>query len=143
MPDYGLWENPLSRIIEDVEAKTSAARRQDDTPPTQKADFHFLYLAPGVSVDYLFVAARKYWETFRTIVVHDLSLIQHVPRRYSVAITSLSRTDTASLVNDQITSLFGQRVYHDPLVYDFPEDLQLTLDARAERNEPFGVPLQQ
>ncbi len=140
MPEYGLWENPLSRIEESL---LSTARRQEDNPPTHKADFHFLYLAPGVSVDYLFVAARKYWETFRTIVIHDLSLIQHVPRRYSIAITSLSRTDTASLVNEQIANLFGERVYHDPLVYDFPEDLQLTLDARAERNEPFGVPLQQ
>jgi hypothetical protein len=115
--------------------------QQTGEPPTQKADFHFLYLAPGVSVDYFFVAARKFWETFKVIVIYDLDVIQYVPRRYSVAITSLARSDTAQLVRDEIENTFGRRVYHDPLVYDFVEDLQLTLDVRAERNEPFGVPL--
>lgn len=110
-------------------------------PPYAPADFHFLYLAPGLGVEYFFEAARIYWETYKTIVVHDLSLVRLVPRRYTVAITSLARSDTAALVRDEIETTYGARVFHDPLVYDFLEDMQLTLDIRAERNEPFGVPL--
>ena len=139
MQSYGLWENPLTQPASPV----TEARRQGGGPPTQKADFHFLYIAPGVSVDYFFDGARLFWETFKVIVINDLSLIQHVPNRYSVGITSLSRSDTAAIIREQIDTTFGSRVYHDPLVYDFLEDLQLTLDARAERNEPFGVPLDQ
>jgi hypothetical protein len=124
-----------------LQPDTTHELQETGEPPTQKADFHFLYLAPGVSVDYFFIAARKFWETFKVIVVYDLDVIQYVPRRYTVAITSLARSDTAQQVRDEIESTFGRRVYHDPLVYDFVEDLKLTLDVRAERNEPFGVPL--
>ena len=134
---YGLWQNPL----QDNPQPARIAAQDDGLPPTSKADFHFLYLAPGLNVDYFFIAARTYWETFKVIVLHDLDVVRHVPRRYSVAITSLTRSDTAQIVRDDIESRFGNRVYHEPLVYDFLEDLQLTLDYRAERNEPFGVPL--
>ncbi|MFP4323306.1 MAG: hypothetical protein ACLFTK_12705, partial [Anaerolineales bacterium] len=63
-------------------------------PPTRRADFHFLYLAPGVNIEYFFDAARVYWQTFRTIVVYDLSLVSYIPGQYSIAITSLARSDT-------------------------------------------------
>lgn len=109
--------------------------------PNRKPDFHFLFLAPNLSNDYFFNAARLYWETFRTIVLYEVSVIEYVPRRYSVGITSLARSDTSALIRELITTTFGDRVYHDLLVYDFVEDLKLTLDARAQRNEPFGVPL--
>jgi hypothetical protein len=56
-------------------------------------------------------------------------------------VTSIARSDTAPVIRQQIDSTLGNRIYHDALVYDFLEDLQLTLDVRAERNEPFGVPL--
>ncbi|HLA42636.1 MAG TPA: hypothetical protein VJZ27_04330 [Aggregatilineales bacterium] len=138
---YGLWENPLRNPRKPVAKPPS--RQEQGEPPTAKADFHFLYLAPGLDVAYFFDAAKKFWQTFKVIVIHDIRVIQHVPRQYSVAITSLARSDTAQVVREQIESTFGVRVYHDPLVYDFIEDLQLTLDARAERNEPFGVPLDQ
>lgn len=111
-------------------------------PPRQRADFHFLYLAPGLNVDYFFDASRVFWEAFKAIVVHDLTLVGYVPRRYSVVITSLARSDTGPVVAQQITETFGERVYHDALVYDFIEDMQLTLETRAQRNEPYGVPLE-
>ena len=84
-----------------------------DGPPTQRADFHFLYIAPNVSVDYFFDGARAFWETFKVIVTHDLSLVQYVPRRYSVAITTIARSDTAVVVREEIETTFGNRVYHD------------------------------
>jgi hypothetical protein len=113
-----------------------------NVPPTQRADFHFLYLAPGLGVDYFFDASRLFWETFKTIVIHDLALVDYVPRRYSVAITTLGRSDTGPLIKQQIEESFGERVYHDPLVYDFLEDMKATLEARAQRNEPYGIPLE-
>jgi len=67
--------------------------------------------------------------------------VRYVPSRYVIAITSLARTDTALAVREDIADQFGELVYHDPLVYDFVDDLRLTLEARASRNEPFGVPL--
>jgi len=141
--DYGLWQNPLNqpaaRRIDDP--PTASPPQQDALPPTTLADFHFLYLAPGLGMEYFFDASRQYWTTFKVIVLHDLDVVRHVPRQYSVAITSLARSDTAQFVRDDIESRFGNRVFHDPLVYDFVEDLQLTLNVRAERNEPFGVPL--
>ncbi len=115
--------------------------QQENLPPRRKADFHFLLLAPALSGDYFFEGARLYWETFKVIVLYEVSIIDYIPRRYSVAITSIARSDTASIIRDLVANTFGERVYHDPLVYDFLEDLKLTLDARATRNEPFGVPL--
>lgn len=112
------------------------------TPPTRLPDFHFLFLAPGVGPDYFFMAARQFWQTFKTIVIYDLSLVEFVPSQYSIAITTLARSDSAAAVREAIESNFGANVYHDALVYDFLEDMQLTLDARAQRNEPFGVPLE-
>lgn len=120
---------------------SNRSAQQQNSPPNSRADFHFLYIAPAASVDYFFTAALRYWQTYRPIVLHDIEVVQHVPRQYSIVITSLSRSDSAEFVRDQIETTYGQRVYHDALVYDFIEDMQLTLDMRAERNEPYGVPL--
>lgn len=113
--------------------------------PTALPNFHFLYLTPGLGADYFFLGARNYWQTFRAIVVYELSLLDYIPSQYSIALTTLARSDTAPTVKDFISityeNTYGERFYHDLLVYDFVEDLQLTLDARAERNEPFGLPL--
>jgi hypothetical protein len=109
--------------------------------PDQRPEFHFLYLAPGAGVDYFFVGARRYWEIFRPTVIYDLTLVQRVPAERTVAITALARTDTVEMVRQLVATLLGEQVYLDLLVYDFLEDMQFTLDARAERNEPFGVPL--
>lgn len=139
MSNYGLWRNPLNAPIDPQPQRPRAQELPD--PPYGKPDFHFLYLAPGLDVAYFFEAAQLYWETFKAIVVNDLELLRYVPRQYSVAITSLARTDSAPAVRSDIENSFGARVYHDPLVYDFLEDMQITLEARALRNEPFGVPL--
>jgi hypothetical protein len=102
-------------------------------------DIHFLYLGPGLSADWLFTAARRYWLRFGPIWIADLDLAALVPARRKIAITSLARRDTAKTVRDQIAR-FYPRAYHDPLVYDFMNEMQLTLDGRAEFNQRFGVP---
>lgn len=109
--------------------------------PNRPVDYHFLYLAPGASVDFFFTAARRYWERFQPVVIYDLAVVQHTPENALVVLTALARSDTAEITRQMVISLFGERLYLDLLVYDYVEDMQLTLDSRAERNEPYGVPL--
>jgi hypothetical protein len=102
-------------------------------------DYHFLYIEPSLGVDWFFVASRYYWEKFRPIVVQNLELIGYVPARRSIAITTLARRDLAPKVTEDIKKNFP-RAQHDPLVYDFIEEMKITLDARAELQQRFGVP---
>lgn len=107
------------------------------TPPT--LDFHFVYIDPALGPDWLFVAARRYWARFRPIVVNDLTLIDYVPKRQRIAITILARRDLAPTLIADIRKRFPN-AQHDPLVYDVPEELRLTLDGRATLEQRFGVP---
>ncbi|MHB8625787.1 MAG: hypothetical protein ACYDBJ_01465 [Aggregatilineales bacterium] len=107
--------------------------------PSPRFDYHFLYLGPGMSGDWLFVAARNYWLTFRPNVILTLDLIAFVPPRRRIAITSLARRDTAQTVRADLAKRFP-KAYHDPLVYDYLDEMQLTLDGRAMLNQRFGKP---
>lgn len=107
--------------------------------PVPRFDYYFLYLGSGMSGDWLFIAARNYWLTFRPNVILTLDLVVFVPPRRSVAITSLARRDTAPTIRSDIAKRFPT-AYHDPLVYDFLDEMQLTLDGRAALNQRFGKP---
>ena len=110
-------------------------------PPDQLPTYHFLYLAPGLNLDYFFVGARNYWLAFDVMVVHDIWIARFVPFNATIGVTALAQSDTVDLVKDLVGAVLGDRAYLDLLVYDYLEDVQFTLDVRAERNEPFGVPL--
>ncbi len=102
-------------------------------------DYHFLYLAPGMSGDWLFIAARSYWLHFRPNVILTLDIVAFAPGRRAIAITSLARRDTAAQVRADVTKHYP-KVYYDPLVYDYLDEMQLTLDGRAALDQRFGVP---
>ncbi len=102
-------------------------------------DYHFIYIAPGLTGDWLFIAARKYWLHFRPSVIASLDWVAYVPPRHQIAITTLGRRDTAQSIRNEIARRFPN-AYHDPLVYDFLADMQLTLDGRTAVNQRFGVP---
>lgn len=104
-------------------------------------DYHFLYLAKDLGVDWFLVAGRKYWQAYRPIVTGDLDLVGYVYRDSTpiIAITSLARRDLAAPVASLIAERFPL-AYHDPLVYDFVAEMQLTLDGRADYRQRFGVP---
>ena len=91
---------------------------------------------------YFFTAARKYWKTYNLIVVQDIWIARFVPQNATIGVTILARSDSLKLVRDLAQAALGERAYLDILIYDYLEDAQYTLDLRAERNEPFGVPLQ-
>jgi hypothetical protein len=107
--------------------------------PNPYFDYHFLYLGPGMSGDWLCIAARNYWLTFRPNVTLTLDIVAFAPVRRGVAITSLARRDTAQIVRSDIAKRFP-KAYYDPLVYDYLDEMQLTLDGRAALNQRFGKP---
>jgi hypothetical protein len=113
------------------------------TAPTDP-DYHFLVFAPGLE-SWLFRAGERYWDVFRPVVYSmaapdDFALIASVTGgRRRVAVTLALRRDTAPAVQAALRALADQ-VYLDPLVYDSPTDLYLTLNARVEQGQRFGVP---
>ncbi len=102
-------------------------------------DYHFLYIDPTLDADWFLVAARRYWERFRPIVIGDLDLINYVPGNRSVAITTLARRDMAKKIADDVTKRYPKAKY-DPLVYDYLDEIKLTLDGRADFQQRFGIP---
>lgn len=113
------------------------------TYPTNP-DFHFLVFAPGLET-WIFRAARRYWETYRPVLysmqsTDDTALIQHASgRQTTVVVTLVMRRDTAEAVRAAVEAALPG-VLLDPLVYDSATDLQITLNARVEFNQRFGVP---
>jgi len=105
----------------------------------QRALFHVLYFGPGLGPEWLFTAARGYVIAFRPIVTETLQTVALVPLRRSLAVTSVMRRDSAKRAKDEIARLFP-RAYHDALVYDFPEEVQITLDGRTTSGQRLGLP---
>jgi hypothetical protein len=103
------------------------------------ADYHFLYIDQALGPDWFFVAARRYWERFRPMVITNWDLVGYVPERRSIAITTLARRDMAQKLADDVKQKFP-RARYDPLVYDYVEEMQITLDGRADLLQRFGVP---
>jgi hypothetical protein len=98
-----------------------------------------MYIGPGMTGDWLFIAGYQYWLKFRPNVTSTLTVIDSVPAKRNVAITALARRDTADHVRTLLTKHFPN-AYLDLLVYDYLADMQLTLDGRAALNQRLGVP---
>src|SRR5262249_10566590 len=102
-------------------------------------NYHFMYIDQTLNADWLFTASRRYWDAFRPMVIADLDLVGFVPAGRSVAITTLARRDMAPSIAAMVKKRYPA-AYHDPLVYDEVQEMQLTLDGRADFQQPFGVP---
>lgn len=102
-------------------------------------DYHALYLGPGLSADWLFTAARIYYVRFQPIVTDTLDIFAFIPPRRRLAITTLTRRDTARRIAQEVAQRFPN-AYHDPLVYDYLPELQLALDGRAQIGQRLGAP---
>jgi hypothetical protein len=108
--------------------------------PDQPPDYHFLLVAPNLGAEWLFDAARAYWERFRPMVVSDLELARLLPPERSIIVTAIARRDTIA----ELGVTAAQAVPHalfDPVVYDLFDDMKNALTTRATLNQPFGVPL--
>jgi hypothetical protein len=113
------------------------------TIPTNP-DFHFMLFAPGLEA-WIFRAAQRYWSQYRPVLCsmqtpEDIDLVTYVRgERREIAVTLIMRRDSAEAVRSAVTRRLLD-VYIDPIVYDSPTDLQITLNARAEFDQRFGVP---
>lgn len=121
------------------------------TIPTE-LDYHFLLFAPGLEA-WVFAAARRYWATYQPVLYSmrtpdDVALVEHAAgttqadnreATRQVAVTLVMRRDTAPAVREAVVARLPG-VYLDPLVYDAATDLQITLNARVEFDQRFGVP---
>jgi hypothetical protein len=102
-------------------------------------DYHFLYIDPSLDAEWFLVAARRYWERFRPMVIGNLELVSYVPANRSIAITVLARRDMAKMIENMIKQRYPA-IKYDPLVYDFLDEIKITLDGRADFQQRFGVP---
>jgi hypothetical protein len=107
-------------------------------------DIHFLIFAPGLE-SWVFRTAQKYWDAYHPVIYsmntpEDISLVTFATGDdRTVAVTLVMRRDTAPAIRAAVSSLLADVVL-DPLVYDTPTDLQLTLNARVDASQRFGVP---
>jgi|FLYN01.1.fsa_nt_gi hypothetical protein len=108
--------------------------------PNALPNYHFLLIASNLGAEWLFDAARAYWERFRPTVVSDLRLVALVPDTFTVAVTVIARRDTVAQIGVELARVRVDALF-DPVVYDFFDDARLALEGRAALNQPFGVPL--
>jgi hypothetical protein len=106
-------------------------------PVQGEPDYHWLVLAPGLQADWFFQAARRYWQTFRPMVLTEWDLIRFMPTNKSLAVTVLARSDTIEYVTERIQVQWPSILF-DPVVYDNLGDMQKELDNRATYQKRFG-----
>jgi hypothetical protein len=108
--------------------------------PDVRPDYHFLLVAPNLEPEWLFRAARLYWETFDLTVISDGVLLSLLPPEPTVAVSVLTRRDAYERMAVEV---LGNRedAYLDLLIYDSVREAAIALDARAQSFQPFGVPL--
>lgn len=103
-------------------------------------DYHFLYFAPTLGAEWFFDAARLYWQVFQPTVLSTLDFMRFVPENASVNVTVITRRDTVDALGVAVAQA-RPTAYFDAVVQDLFADMKATLDDRATRNWPFGVPL--
>jgi hypothetical protein len=109
-------------------------------PPDTLPDHHFLLIAPNLGSEWLFDAARSYWETFQPTVISNVELLRLLPPERTITVTLLSRRDLLKSLQAQLAEVVPE-AFIDPIVYDYFDDAKLTLEGRTQLNQPFGVPL--
>lgn len=109
-------------------------------PQTTLPDYHFLYVAPSLGAEWLFVAARAYFERFRPTVLSDLDFVRFVPPDASVAVTVIARRDMAAELGVALAQRRGDALY-DLIAEETLGEAKAALDDRAAAFQPFGVAL--
>lgn len=108
--------------------------------PDQYPDYHFLLISPNLGAEWLFDAARAYWDRFRPTVINDFNFILLIPVETIIAVTVVARRDTAADLGVQLAQRRPNALY-DPVVFDMFDDAKAALEERARLSQPFGVPL--
>lgn len=110
------------------------------TQPTQYPDFHFLLISPNLGAEWLFDAARAYWDRYRPTILTNLTFIQLLPSETRIIVTVIALRDTAAQIGVELART-NPNAYYDPVVYELFEETKAALNQRVESGQPFGVPL--
>ncbi len=108
--------------------------------PDLYPEFHFLMIAPNLGAEWLFDAARAYWDRYRPTILNDFDFVILVPADRSVIVTVIARRDTASQLGVDLAQA-NPNAYYDSVVYDLFDDAKQALNQRVQSGQPFGVPL--
>lgn len=110
--------------------------------PDQRPTYHFLVFAPNLGAEWLFDAARQYWETFRPTVLPDFAFLRFIPPEQTLTVTVVALRDTIPMLGVELART-APTAYLDAVVYDTFEQTRDELNRRAQMQQPFGVPLAQ
>ncbi|MDZ4766014.1 MAG: hypothetical protein SGI73_15820 [Chloroflexota bacterium] len=100
--------------------------------------YHFLLLAPNLGAEWLFDAARQYWDRFRPTVITNTRLLYFIPTVETVALTALAYRDLMPALGVEMAQ-FAPHIFFDPIPADDFGALRAELNRRAELNYPFGT----
>ena len=103
-------------------------------------DFHFLMLPVNMGAEWLFDAARLYWEHFKPTIVSDFEFVRLIPRQYQVAVTVIATRDRIAQLGVDLAQRVPDALY-DVIAAESLDEVRESLDLRARLNQPFGVPL--
>jgi len=109
-------------------------------PQDALPNYHFLLIAPSLGAEWLFDAARVYWNRFRPTIISDLNFVRLIPANYTVAITAIAQRDAAPQIGVDVAVIRSDALF-DLVVYDSFDEMKQALNDRAANNAPFGVPL--
>jgi len=110
--------------------------------PDQRPTYHFLVFAPNLGAEWLFDAARLYWETFRPTVLPDFAFLRLIPPEQTLTVTVVALRDTIAMLGVELAQT-APSAYLDAVVYDTFDQTRAELNRRAQMQQPFGVPLAQ
>ncbi|MEP7294444.1 MAG: hypothetical protein ABI835_21825, partial [Chloroflexota bacterium] len=110
------------------------------TRPDVYPEFHFLLVAPNLGAEWLFDAARAYWDRYRPTIITNLEFVPLIPPDRTIIVTVIALRDTAAQLGVRLAQINGN-AYYDPVVYDLFDDAKAALDQRASLSQPFGVPI--
>jgi hypothetical protein len=104
----------------------------------QYPNYHFLLIAPNLGAEWLFDAARNYWDRFRPTIVSDLRLVGQIPSDQQIIVTVVAARDTMAQIGVEMAQFVPHAVF-DPLPADSFEVVKAELDRRAANNQPFAI----
>ena len=104
---------------------------------TGTPDYHFLYVDPNLGGEWLFDAARSFWDHFRPTVLTDFEFLRLVPAGKLLAVTVIARRDSISQIGVALAKVRPDALL-DPVAQDTLDLMRTTLNGRADNNLPYG-----
>jgi hypothetical protein len=134
------YNDALVSFVEQLLAQQ--AQQAQQARPDRYPEFHFLLLAPNLGAEWLFDAARVYWDRYRPTIIPDFEFLRLIPADYTVIVTVITRRDTVSTLGVRLAQA-NPNAYYDAVTYDEFDDMKKVLSDRATIGAPFGVAMTQ